>query len=192
MANPWFQLREGSVADLPALASLDSSFSNEWVLHLDRLGGPIEQTIELRWRRAKPAGSTRRFEVDDDYPAADHGQHARFLVAESDGRLVGYLRLREKWNGTAEIESIVVDLPYRRHGLGRRLVEEAEAYARERDLRAVEWETQTDNRAAIEFALAQGFRIAGFHDALYRNRGHEEQLEPDFRGLAVFLTKELK
>ncbi len=59
MTDDWFRLREGSSKDLPALAQVDGSFSNEWVLYLQRRGGPIEQTIELRWRKVRPAGSRR-------------------------------------------------------------------------------------------------------------------------------------
>ena len=52
MARNWFRLREGSSKDLPALTRVDGSFSNEWLLYLQRRGGPIEQTLELRWRKA--------------------------------------------------------------------------------------------------------------------------------------------
>lgn len=181
------RLREGSAADLPALARLDSSFSNEWLLYLQRRGGPIEQTVELRWRKARPAGSLRSFEFGpDDFQRCD-----RLIVAEADRGIAGYLMLGTNWNQTAELVSIIVDRAYRRRGLGRRFLQEAEAYARERGLRALQWEVQSDNREAIEFAVSRGFRLVAVHDALYQNRGYEQQLAPDFRGLAVFLTKEL-
>jgi ribosomal protein S18 acetylase RimI-like enzyme len=82
-----------------------------------------------------------------------------------------------------------VDAAHRRRGLGRAFVVEAERYARERGLRALQWEAQTDNRNAIEFALANGFRIAGFHDALYRNDDLPRKEAQHFRGIALFLTK---
>ena len=93
------------------------------------------------------------------------------------------------WNRTAEIALIIVDRAHRGRGIGGRFVAEAESFARERSLRAVQWEVQNDNRRAIEFALARGFRIAGFHDALYRNDDLDRQRAPDFRGIALYLTK---
>ena len=191
MARNWFRLREGSSKDLPALTRVDGSFSNEWLLYLQRRGGPIEQTLELRWRKVRPAGSRRSFEVDVVTLRSDLQRSERLIAAEADRRVVGYLMLATNWNRTAELVAIIVDAAYRRRGLGRRFVQEAEAYARKRSLRALQWEAQTDNRDAIEFAVSQGFRVAAVHDALYHNRGYERQLAPDFRGPAVLLTKEL-
>ncbi|MEX1255936.1 MAG: GNAT family N-acetyltransferase [Dehalococcoidia bacterium] len=189
MANEAFRLRDGTTDDLPALAALDSSFGNEWVLVVGRGGDAIEQTIELRWRKVKPEGSTRSFGTDETWPADEALRADRFVVAEVDGRVAGFVALREQWNRTVEIDAIVVEARYRGRGIGRWFVEDAEAFARERGLRAVQWEAQTDNRNAIEFAVARGFRIAGFHDAFYRNDDRERQTEPDFLGIAVFMTK---
>ena len=191
MAVVAWKLRAGRESDRRALAKLDSSFSNEWLLQLSRFGDPIAQTVELRWRKVRPAGSTRDFPVDevllgDELEAAD-----RLVVAEAGGRIAGYLALRKNWNDTAEIGGIIVDAAHRGRGLGRRFVREAERFAQRQRLRAVQWEAQTDNRAALEFAVGQGFRISGYNDALYANRGHEQQLASSFRGIAVFLVKEL-
>jgi ribosomal protein S18 acetylase RimI-like enzyme len=191
MMGDRFRLREGSSDDLPTLAKLDSSFSNEWVLHFERRGGQIEQTVELRWRHVKPAGSRRAFEMDVEELTRELQRSERLVVAQAGSGIAGYLMLGANWNGTAELADLIVGLVHRRRGLGRRFVQEAETYARERGLRALQWEAQTDNRDAIEFAVSQGFRIAGVNDALYDNRGYERQDAPDFRGLAVFLTREL-
>ena len=40
-----FLLRQATAADLPALAPVDASFSDEWVLHVERGGSAIEQEI---------------------------------------------------------------------------------------------------------------------------------------------------
>ena len=194
-----FALRAGSERDLPDLVRVDGSFSNEWLLYIERRGGLAEQTIQLRWRKARPAGSRRGYcqGVDPnsstilDQLVSDLRRSERLIVAEAGGCIAGYLMLAPNWNETAELTAIIVDRAHRRRGIGRRFVQEAESYARERGLRAAQWETQNDNRNAIEFAIAQGFRIAGFQDALYRNRGAEHQLAPDFRGVALSLVKEL-
>ena len=187
MPDEAFLLRQATAADWPALAPVDASFSDEWELHVERGGSAIEQQIALCWRRTKPAGSRRAPPLDEEaFHRAD-----TVLLAERDGRVAGYVMLMTQWNRTAEIVAIAVDAACRRGGLGRRFVEAAEAFARERSLRAVQWEAQTDNRDAIEFALAQGFRIAGLHDALYRNDDLSRQETADFRGIALFLTKAL-
>ena len=191
MTASWFQLREGSSEDLAALTKVDVSIDNDWVLYLERRGDPIEQTIELRWRKVKPEGSRRSPLMDEEELTAELQRSERLIIAETDGRIVGYLMLGSNWNRTGELVLIIIDRAYRRRGLGQRFVQEAEAYACERGLRALQWEVQTDNRNAIEFAVSQGFRIAAVHDALYHNCGHEQQETPDFRGLAVFLTKAL-
>ncbi len=186
---PGFTLREGSPADFPALARLDGSFPNEWVLIIERSGPAAEHDISLRWRQTKPPGSVRNPNVDEGEIAGEWQRADKLLVAQVEGTPAGYLMLGTNWNRTAEIALIIVDATYRRRGIGRRFLEEAEAYARQRGLRALQWEVQTDNRNAIEFALAHGFRIAGFHDALYRNDDLARQTEADFRGIALYLTK---
>ncbi len=193
MAHVGLQLREGSLEDFPALSRIDGNVSTEWVLHVDRSGESDEQTIELKWRRVKPAGSERHIDTAEslDELQIEWKRSDRLLIAEVDGGAAGCLMLGENWNKTAELTLILVDAAHRRQGIGQRFVEQAEGYARDRGLRALQWEIQNDNRDSIEFALAQGFRIAGFHDALYRNDDLDQQEATDFRGIAVFLTKPL-
>ena len=191
MAKDGFRLREGSADDFPALARIDGSASTDWVLNIERSGSQAEQTLKFTWRQMKPAGSRRRIDTTEsqDELEVEWKRSDRLLIAEVDGVAVGCLMLAENWNKTAELTLIIVDSASRRHGIGRRFVQEAEAYARERTLRGLQWEAQNDNRDAIEFALSQGFRIAGFHDALYRNDDLDQQAAADFRGIALFLTK---
>ena len=191
MAQDGFQLREGSADDFPALARIDGNASTDWVLNIERSGSQAEQTLKFTWRQVKPAGSRRRIDTTEsqDELEVEWKRSDRLLIAEVDGVAVGCLMLAENWNKTAELTLIIVDSASRRQGIGRRLVQEAEAYARERTLRGLQWEAQNDNRDAIEFALSQGFRIAGFHDALYRNDDLDQQAAADFRGIALFLTK---
>jgi ribosomal protein S18 acetylase RimI-like enzyme len=191
VASAGWKLRAGTKEDYPAIARIESSFSNEWLLHLRRYGDPVQQTIELRWRKARPAGSTRDFRVDEAALADELNVCDRLLVAVVGQRVIGYLALKKNWNNTAELGAIIVDRKHREQGIGKRFVIEAERFARGRRLRALQWEAQTDNRQAIEFAVGQGFRIAGHHDALYRNRGDRQQLDAGFQGIAVFMVKEL-
>ncbi len=182
-------LREGSSQDFPVLAQIDGSMANDWVLYIERIGGPDELDFRLRWQRTKEAGSVRRPQIDAEELQTEWKRSDRLIVAELNDRPVGYVMLGENWNRTAEVTLIGVDRSHRRRGIGQQLIREAETYAHERRLRAVQWELQNDNRDAIDFALAQGFRIAGFHEALYRNDDLGRQEAANFMGIAVYLTK---
>jgi ribosomal protein S18 acetylase RimI-like enzyme len=194
MADEDFQLREGSPEDFPALARIDASVSTEWVLHIERIGEQPEQRLDFAWRQVKSAGSERRIGIDGivEELETEWKRSDRLFIAEMNGVAAGYLMLGTNWNKTAELTLIIVGSTSRRRGIGRRFVQEAEAYARERRLRGLQWEVQNDNRDAIQFALSQGFRVAGFHDALYRNDDLARQTAPDFQGIALFLTKTLE
>ncbi len=191
MANDSISLRDGSPKDFAALSRIDGSFPNDWVLHIARTGEPAELDVQLRWRQVKQADSRRRIDIPEslDELNTEWKRSERLLIAEVDGDVAGCLMLGRNWNKTAELTLVIVDRAQRRKGIGQRFIEQAEAYARERGLRAVQWEAQNDNRTAVEFALARGFRLAGFHDALYNNDDLGQQEAADFRGIALYLTK---
>lgn len=67
-------------------------------------------------------------EMDGKDEAAAH------LVASDGDRPVGTVRLREPAPGVAKIERVAVRQSWRRQGLGRRLMREIEALARERGM----------------------------------------------------------
>ena len=116
MANDGFRLREGSPEDFPALSRIDGSISTEWVLHVERSGGPDEQTIELAWRRVKPAGSRRGIDADDSVAEfeTEWRRSDRLVIAEQEGSPVGYVMLGENWNRTAELTIINVERSHSR------------------------------------------------------------------------------
>ena len=140
MADVDVQLREGSPEDFPALSRIDGSASTEWVLHVARSGEPDEQTIELRWRQVKPAGSKRRIDAGEslDELQIEWKRSDRLVIADVDGGVAACLMLGENWNKTAELTLILVDAEHRRQGIGQRFVQEAEGYARVRGLRALQ------------------------------------------------------
>jgi aminoglycoside 6'-N-acetyltransferase I len=100
------------------------------------------------------------------------------LVAErSDGRLVGFLELnlRAYAEGCATspvpfIEGWYVTMDSRRQGVGRRLVEAAEDWARLRGFTEIGSDTQADNALSQDAHAALGFeeaeRLVSFRKAL--------------------------
>jgi len=84
-----------------------------------------------------------------------------FLVAESSGRIVGYvIGLCKKW-GEGHIISLAVRPEYRRRGIGRALMEALLARFKERGMRAARLEVRVSNTPAIKLYERLGFRIKG-------------------------------
>jgi streptothricin acetyltransferase len=101
-------------------------------------------------------------------------------LAYVDGQVAGQILVKEHWNRFANIWSIRVDPPFRRLGVGRRLMEQAVRWTRERGLPGVVLETQNINLAACRFYESCGFTLRGLDTYLYRG------IEPDTREIALF------
>ena len=187
-----FIIRPGTEADIKACANLDRSFPNDRVLFVNVAVAAPEHTVSLRLKQVKPAGGRRTHQVDEEHiRGRDEGLDGAemFWVGELDGHAIGYLILRTwDWQRlVGQISQIAVDRPHHGIGIGTALVETAKAYAVERGLRVLMWETQTDNVEAIEFALRRGFVLAGYNALYYENDGLARQVAPDFMGIAIFL-----
>ena len=97
-----------------------------------------------------------------------------------DGRIAGQILVHEHWNRFAIIWDIAVDPPFRRRGIGRRLMAQAVAWARGRGLPGVMLETQNINVAACRLYERCGFVLGGFDACLYRG------VMPGTREIALF------
>ena len=135
------EIRECCAADLPAVRYL-----------LQQLG---ENT------HSAPAGEFARLE--DTYRAMAEAPDVYLnLIAVADGQVAGLISLvfyktLFHAGGTALINELVVDLPWRGRGLGRALIERARAEAQHRGLDEIEVSTERDNQAARAFYHRCGF-----------------------------------
>ena len=141
------RVRPVADADLPAVAGL-----------LGELGYPATPE-QLRTRLDRVAG-------DDDYAA---------YVAEVDGRVAGFLGMQRGWayeheRPYARILSLVVDTEVRRRGVGARLVEFADEWARERGAYVLMLTTNVRREEAHLFYESMGFSRTGYRYA----RAYEE------------------
>lgn len=91
------------------------------------------------------------------------------LFAYVDEELAGQIRIRKSWNGYAYIDDIAVDKDYRRQGVGRRLIQSAIAWAKEKGFPGIMLETQDNNVPACKLYEACGFVLGGFDLYAYRN-----------------------
>jgi GNAT superfamily N-acetyltransferase len=120
-------------------------------------------------------------ELDSELPAATptgalryarrledqlHNPMAKVLIAEVDGRIVGYVfgmvvdlmpdMFRQEACGF--LADIFVDETYRRHGVGRALVQTLADWFRQQNLTYYEWHAAAHNPAALAFWRALGGR----------------------------------
>lgn len=102
-----------------------------------------------------------------DYPAWIGAPEREVFLATLDGHVAGEMRILRYWNGYAYIDDLVVDRAFRRRGVGRALIEQAKAWAREQGLPGVMLETQNNNLAGCALYTQCGFTLAGFDRFLY-------------------------
>ena len=88
-------------------------------------------------------------------------ERERLWVVESDGAFAGSLALTDEDGVSGMIRWVLLDPSVRGHGLGRRLVSEAVAEARELGYERLELETFSDLTAAAAIYRSYGFRLTG-------------------------------
>ncbi|HDI12897.1 MAG TPA: ribosomal-protein-alanine N-acetyltransferase [Hadesarchaea archaeon] len=84
-----------------------------------------------------------------------------FLVAEVDGKVVGYVIGVIKWRATGHILAIGVDPMYRRQYIGSALMEQMINRLKEKGAKLVRLETRKSNIDAQRFYLKLGFKMVG-------------------------------
>jgi ribosomal-protein-alanine N-acetyltransferase len=94
------------------------------------------------------------------------GPERIMLVAGQSGALAGFVVLLLVAD-TAEIESIVVAEPFRRHGTGASLMEVALQHCRDHKVARLILEVRGDNQGAIAFYTRCGFKIEGRRPGYY-------------------------
>ena len=98
--------------------------------------------------------------VGEVISAPDHSA----LVAETAGRIVGLLHVfaRPAIENPREavVQAIVVDETFRRAGIGRTLMAEAERWGRKRDCRSVVLSSNVTRAPAHAFYAALGYRVS--------------------------------
>lgn len=89
----------------------------------------------------------------------------------------------KKWNNSLYIENIIVAEKSRRKGFGKLLINEVLSFAKAKNFRVVELETQNTNVPAVRFYQSQGFNITGLKTNIYDYNTIEK---------ALYMTYDLK
>lgn len=150
--------------DLKSCSDLDASYTTDRVWQMETREDNGALTASFREARLPR-------EVRVDYPRqgddllAGWKRRDGFLVAVEDSHVVGYVALTtEQEHGIARIGDLVVDLPWRRRGVGTMLLHEAAAWGGENGLVRLVLEVQTKNYPAIRFCQSRGLSFCGYND----------------------------
>ena len=175
------QIRKAISSDIPKLLQMDhgSSTSHVWQLSISKQVGEIAATFrEVRLPRPMQISYPR----DPQRLPDEWTRYAALLLAERDETPMGYLVINLAMaEQSGWITDLVVDLRFRRQGVGSRLLRAALLGARERDFQRLFVEMQSKNYPAIALAQHSGFQYAGYSDVYYRDQD-----------IALFFVHELR
>lgn len=91
------------------------------------------------------------------------------FYAFEDDQVLGQIIIRKHWNGFCYIDDIGVRNLARKKGVGRKLLEAAEIWAKTREFKGFMLETQDVNLGACKFYIRTGFVLGGVDVMLYNN-----------------------
>jgi ribosomal protein S18 acetylase RimI-like enzyme len=114
-----------------------------------------DQDAMLDWAQSK-AGETY-------FTTAINNPEACFLVAEDEGKLVGYIagspkKFDDRMSRYVEIDNLGVSRDYRRHGVGKKLMETCLKWAKDEGFQKVHLRCYSANVGALEFYKHNGFQ----------------------------------
>ncbi len=161
-------VRRATPSDAPALVALAEAIMREgegWILATDG------------WRSV---GDERRYLK----AVRDHPDTAVF-VADADGQVVARLSLsRDPHPASRHVADLglMVAAPYRRRGVGRRLLEQSVAWARESGVRKLELHVFPWNEPALSLYESFGFEREGYRKEHYaRETGYVDAILMAYR-----------
>ena len=164
MSRVQWTIREFDAArDTDAVSRLDTCYTSDRIYCVRREGDAIllePQNLETSRRK--------RFPVDLD----EAWSHASVAVIDDEVR--GFIAWDlEGWNRRMRLWHFYIDLPYRRRGGGRILMDAALAWARGAGAVTAWVETSQVNHPGIVAYRRLGFDICGFDTTLYRGTSAE-------------------
>ncbi len=111
----------------------------------------------------------------------------KMFIMTLDGEPAGMIHLVAKRQGTVKISPIIVVRQYRgKYGLGTRLLEVAEEYARQKNARQLYCTVSENNNGALQFFARKGFIVAGRADSQYKRGVREIALYKPLTGPSYY------
>jgi GNAT superfamily N-acetyltransferase len=141
----------------------DATFTVNSRLLLNAVNGVISYSIA----GVEPYQKPYIFD-EKDYPSYIANPNKIIYFAYIEGQLAGQIGVIKHWNVYAWIDDFMVDINFRRRGVGRALMERAVDWAKARHLPGIVLETQDVNVSACQFYENFGFKLCGFDTYLYK------------------------
>lgn len=167
---PEISVRSIQSDDCDVLSAFEHGYYSEyvWQMYLDF--DPQNYRAEFRRvrlpRRVLVSYPRKREEIFADVESAE-----AFLVAELDGRSVGYLKvMAEEEENALRVTDLVVSGSERRQGIASGLLIAVMNLASHRDYHYLILEMQSKNDPAITMAGKLGFTFCGFRDHYFSNQ----------------------
>lgn len=170
-----FLIRDGLAQDIDTCLALDSTYQTDYVWQMTVTPEPEAFHLLFRTERLPRM-------VDLEYPlsrrriqAALPAEHC-FLVAEGrrgqdEAEIIAFLVMHHiAARSITVVQDIVVSRPFRRRGIGTRLLKVARQWADEQRAWQMTVETQTKNYPSIALCQKNGLTFCGFHDQYFPNQ----------------------
>lgn len=162
-------IRKAQPADRETCLRLDPTITTEYAWRMEAREEAGSQTVVFQTVRL-PRPVTVPYPKGAEDLAAGWERSDLFLVAEVEGRIVGYAAAYAlPGHGICWIHDLVVDPGRRRQGVGRALVGHVAAWALKKDLKELILEVPMRNYPATCFCRALGFSLRGYHDRHWRS-----------------------
>ncbi|QKW25163.1 GNAT family N-acetyltransferase [Streptomyces seoulensis] len=161
-----YVVRPARPEDAEAMKALDGSFTTRTVYRVTvtEEGFALRETpVDPPLRKVFPAR-----DADDGSPDGADPDGRTYVAVGPGGRLVGFAAVSyAAWNRRLVVEDIEVAPAHRGRGVGRRLMDRAVGFARERGAAHVWLEVTNVNAPAIRAYRRMGFAFCGLDTALY-------------------------
>ncbi len=154
----------------------------------------INEALEPYYNGDHRAHARRIFETHIA-GGVDHKGHfsreQRMFIATVDGERAGVLHLVGKKQGTYKISPIIVSSTFRgTRGIGRRMLEHAEAYARSQRARNIYGTVAEQNHSAMQFFSRNHYLVAGISDSHYKQGVREYMFYKPFLSEAIIAERD--
>lgn len=163
-------VRPATEDDYERLLDLDHGFATEYVWQMELGQGSPRMGAQFRETRL-PRPMQVNYPRSRDRLQAEWKQRTALLLGESEDKIVGYASLSAGLApGAIWLTDLVVDVPFRRKGVGSKLISAAQTWAREHGQERLVLEMQSKNYPAIKLAQKLAFEFSGYNDKYYENQ----------------------
>jgi ribosomal protein S18 acetylase RimI-like enzyme len=166
-----YLIRDALATDIETCLAIDHTYQSDyvWQMAIQRTNQQTNVTFRQERLPRTLEGVHRHNEARLRYSL--QAEHCFIIATTHSGILLGYLTMyRDVPHHRASLQDIVVDKPYRRHGIARKLLHIAKTWALEHDLTHLMMPTSTKNEPAIQCAQSHGLVFCGYNDQYYSDQ----------------------